>query len=104
LVHRYVLSDFAKSEREWVTALINLIAEHVGLLAAGKDESFQNKVNLSPSKRESFDDRLEKLEYFLKGSGFPGISRNWRGREELYAEREDELLLRYERSRLRHRP
>jgi hypothetical protein len=48
--------------------------------------------------------QLEAIEPFLSGPGFPGISRNWRGREDLYAEREDELLRRYERSRLRSRP
>jgi len=34
--------------------------------------------------------QLEILEKFFSGPGVPGISKNWRGREELYAEREDE--------------
>src|SRR4051812_12563724 len=45
--------------------------------------------------------QLEILEKFFSGPGVPGISKNWCGREELYAEREDELLRRYERNRLR---
>jgi hypothetical protein len=46
------------------------------------------------------DDPLAALEGFLSGPGYPGISRNWKGREALYAEREDELLRRYKPSRL----
>ena len=47
LVHPYVLSDFAKSERDWVTALIDIIADNSDLLARGEDASFQNKVHLA---------------------------------------------------------
>src|SRR3954470_13138214 len=36
LVQHFVLSDFAKSERDWVTALIDVIADNAGLLAAGQ--------------------------------------------------------------------
>jgi peptidyl-tRNA hydrolase, PTH1 family len=46
LVERYVLQDFAKSERPWVEALCDVIADNAGLLVAGKDASFQNKVHL----------------------------------------------------------
>ena len=44
LVHNYVLSDFAKSERPWVSALCDAVARDAPLLAAGEDASFQNKV------------------------------------------------------------
>jgi hypothetical protein len=47
--------------------------------------------------------QLEKLEPFFKGPGYPGISKNWRGREALYAEREDELLRGHKPARLRGR-
>jgi PTH1 family peptidyl-tRNA hydrolase len=47
LVHPYVLSDFAKSERDWVEALCNAIADNAELLAKGEDASFQNKVHLT---------------------------------------------------------
>jgi PTH1 family peptidyl-tRNA hydrolase len=47
LVQAYVLSDFAKSERDWVAALCGLIADNAGLLAKGEDASFQNKVHLA---------------------------------------------------------
>ena len=43
----YVLSDFAKSERAWVEALCDVIADNAELLAQGKDASFQNKVHLA---------------------------------------------------------
>jgi PTH1 family peptidyl-tRNA hydrolase len=47
LVHAYVLSDFAKSDRPWVEALIGIIADNADLLARGEDASFQNKVHLA---------------------------------------------------------
>jgi hypothetical protein len=51
----------------------------------------------------SREEALANLEKFLSGPGFPGISKAWKGREALYAEREDELLRRYDASRLRGR-
>jgi hypothetical protein len=50
------------------------------------------------------DDKLGALREFFYGPGYPGISKNWRGREALYAEREDELLRRYESHHLRDGP
>jgi len=47
LVEHYVLSDFAKSERDWVEALIGIIADNAELIARGEDASFQNKVHLA---------------------------------------------------------
>jgi PTH1 family peptidyl-tRNA hydrolase len=47
LVHSYVLSDFAKSEREWVDALAAIVADNADLIARGEDASFQNKVHLA---------------------------------------------------------
>jgi PTH1 family peptidyl-tRNA hydrolase len=47
LVHPHVLSDFAKSERAWVEALCEVIAENAALLVKGQDNSFQNKVHLA---------------------------------------------------------
>jgi hypothetical protein len=48
-------------------------------------------------------DKLGLLRKFFDGPGYPGISKAWRGREALYAEREDELLRRYESHRLHGR-
>jgi peptidyl-tRNA hydrolase, PTH1 family len=47
LVHPHVLSDFAKSERAWVEALCEIIADNAALLAKGQDATFQNKVHLA---------------------------------------------------------
>lgn len=47
LVHAHVLSDFAKAERGWVEALIDILADNAGLLVRGEDASFQNKVHLA---------------------------------------------------------
>ena len=46
LVHRYVLSDFAKAEVAWVDALCGAVADHAPLMASGQDSAFQNKVHL----------------------------------------------------------
>jgi PTH1 family peptidyl-tRNA hydrolase len=46
MVPTHVLSDFAKSERPWVEALCDIMADNAGLLVEGKDSSFQNKVHL----------------------------------------------------------
>jgi len=55
LVEMHVLSDFAKSEREWVEALRAIIADNAALLAKGEDASFQNKVHLAMQAKGFFD-------------------------------------------------
>jgi PTH1 family peptidyl-tRNA hydrolase len=55
LVQMHVLSDFAKSEREWVEALCAIIADNAGLLANREDASFQNKVHLAMQAKGFFD-------------------------------------------------
>jgi len=47
LVHGHVLSDFAKSDRPWVEALCEAVADNAVLLAIGRDSAFQNKVHLA---------------------------------------------------------
>jgi PTH1 family peptidyl-tRNA hydrolase len=47
LVHAYVLNDFAKAERPRFEALCDIVADNAGLLATGKDATFQNKVHLA---------------------------------------------------------
>lgn len=51
LVHGHVLSDFAKSDRPWVEALCEAVADAAALLAAGRDSTFQNKVHLAMQAR-----------------------------------------------------
>ena len=46
LVQPHVLSDFAKSDREWLSKLLEGMADEVELLAEAKDEKFQSKVAL----------------------------------------------------------
>ena len=55
LVHGYVLSDFAKDDRSWVEALCEAIADNAGLLALGRDSTFQNKVHLAMQAKGFFD-------------------------------------------------
>ena len=47
MVQHYVLSDFAKSDRDWVEALIGILADNADLIARGEDATFQNKVHLA---------------------------------------------------------
>ena len=54
LVHQHVLGDFAKSDRPWVEALCEIIAENAALLARGEDASFQNKVHLAMDAKGFF--------------------------------------------------
>jgi peptidyl-tRNA hydrolase, PTH1 family len=55
LVHGHVLSDFAKSDRPWVDALCAAIADNAGLLASGRDSTFQNRVHLAMQSKGFFD-------------------------------------------------
>ncbi len=55
LVHGYVLSDFAKSDRPWVEALCTAVADNASLLASGGDSTFQNKVHLAMQARGFLD-------------------------------------------------
>jgi PTH1 family peptidyl-tRNA hydrolase len=47
LVYAHVLGDFAKSERPWVEALCETVADNAELLVRGQDATFQNKVHLA---------------------------------------------------------
>ena len=52
LVHGYVLSDFARSERVWVKALCEACADALPFLATGEDERYQAEVlRLAPSPK-----------------------------------------------------
>src|ERR1700682_1321839 len=55
VVHRHVLSDFTKDDRPWVQALLEATADNAGLLAAGRDSTFQNKVHLAMQASGFFD-------------------------------------------------
>ena len=55
LVHSHVLSDFAKDEMGWVTALCEAVADNAGLLATGRDSTFQNKVHLAMQAKGFFE-------------------------------------------------
>src|SRR5580698_3222828 len=55
LVHGHVLSDFAKSDRPWVEALIGAVADNAALIAADRDSTFQNKVHLAMQARGFFE-------------------------------------------------
>ncbi len=47
MVPRYVLHDFAKSDRDWLEPLLDAIADQTAYLAEGKDSTFANRVHES---------------------------------------------------------
>lgn len=47
LVHSYVLNDFAAEDKDWLAALIDSLAKHAELLAAGDEAGFMNKIALA---------------------------------------------------------
>jgi PTH1 family peptidyl-tRNA hydrolase len=59
LVHGHVLSDFAKSDRPWVEALIGAVADNAALIAVDRDSAFQNKVHLTMQAQGFFDKASE---------------------------------------------
>jgi peptidyl-tRNA hydrolase, PTH1 family len=59
LVHAHVLSDFAKSERPWVEALCDAMADNVELLVKGQESTFQNKIHLTLSAKGFLDRKDE---------------------------------------------
>lgn len=46
-VNAHVLGDFAKADQVWLEPLLDRIGEHIGLLVAGNDSSFMNKISLT---------------------------------------------------------
>lgn len=53
-VHGYVLSDFAKAEKEeWLCPLLDALAKHAPLLAAGKDSDLMSKVAIVTAGKEN---------------------------------------------------
>jgi PTH1 family peptidyl-tRNA hydrolase len=46
-VSNWVLRDFAKADRPWLTALIDAVADSFPLLAAGDEAKFMNRVALA---------------------------------------------------------
>jgi len=51
MVEHYVLQDFGESERAWVEALCEIVADNADLLVMGEDATFQNKVRLAMSAK-----------------------------------------------------
>jgi hypothetical protein len=95
--------------KDVIIALDDAIAARVEAAAERRSKSLSEFVQQLIEReigrdieRESKTD-LEVMREFLRGPGYPGISKNWRGREELYDERLDELERRRERNNLHHR-
>jgi hypothetical protein len=79
------------------------LARRARIAAAKEDKSLSRFVADLLERLCKADDPAKRglLQSFLKGPGWPSAGGPLPKREEIYAEREDELLRRYERSRLR---
>jgi len=47
LVHHHVLSNFSQSDAQWLTPLLEIVAEHADLLRHRQDSRFMNKFTLA---------------------------------------------------------
>lgn len=60
MVSNYVLHDFPKADRPWVEKLIDAVAEHIPLLAAGKDATFANRIAAAMQPPKVKTEKTEK--------------------------------------------
>ena len=58
----HVLKDFAKADQGWLDKMLDGIARHVDLIAAGDDQQFQTKVaqHMSPPRSSNSNQMTEK--------------------------------------------
>ncbi len=87
----------AKPMKSVTITLDDVIATRACVEAASRGKSLSKFVRELIEREIGRDAKsdLDAIREFTGGPGYPGISRNWRGQEALYAEREDELLHRY---------
>jgi len=62
----HVLGDFAKADHEWLTPLLQSIAENAPLLASGKDANFMNKVALDIGQNENMSKKKPKAQSHIR--------------------------------------
>ncbi|WP_421726578.1 aminoacyl-tRNA hydrolase [Bauldia sp.] len=53
MVPIHVLHDFAKADKDWLAPLLDAIADHAPLLAAGNDQTFSNRIHETLGKDRS---------------------------------------------------
>lgn len=51
-VHGHVLSDFGKTDREWLEPLLDAVARNAGMLVDGEDALFMNRVHMALESEE----------------------------------------------------
>ncbi len=56
-VQRHVLSDFSKADKDWLGPLLVSVADNAGLLAAGDDSTFMNKVAIALGSQDKAETR-----------------------------------------------
>jgi peptidyl-tRNA hydrolase, PTH1 family len=70
-VPHYVLHDFPKGDAEWLTPLIDAIADNALLLAEGKDNTFANRLHTVANVDEKPADKAPKAEPKSPGAPQP---------------------------------
>jgi PTH1 family peptidyl-tRNA hydrolase len=60
MVPNYVLRDFPKADAEWLTPLLDAIAEHAPLLAEGKDSTFANRLHEAAASGAPEDEAVSR--------------------------------------------
>jgi PTH1 family peptidyl-tRNA hydrolase len=58
-VHSHVLGDFAKSDASWLEPFLQAIGQNAGLLVAGNEANFQNRVHLALHPAVKSGEKLE---------------------------------------------
>ena len=73
--------------------------------AAQQNKSLSKFVSDLVSRNVGYDPEeiLRGLSKYIDGPGFPGVAKDWPTREEIYADREEQLLRRHQHSRLHAR-
>ncbi|MGH9810163.1 MAG: hypothetical protein ACRD9W_23425, partial [Terriglobia bacterium] len=95
---------FVSMKNVTITLPENMVRQ-ARIAAAVQGKSLSKFVSdlVSRELGDDAEERLKRLERCFSGPGFPGAAKAWPGREALYAEREDELLRRYDSHRLHGR-
>lgn len=59
-VNAHVLSDFAKSDHEWLEPLLEAVADNIGLLADDDESGFMNRVSLAVRGKAENGDTVDQ--------------------------------------------
>jgi hypothetical protein len=78
------------------------VLQRARVAAANQNKSLSKFISDLVIRHVGYDPEeiLRGLSKYIDGPGFPGIAKDWPTREEIYADREEQLLRRHQRSGL----